>query len=424
LAAIFITYRSEDPGWSVVLDRELSAVFGPEQVFRASRTMQLGESFPERIRAGVENAKVLLAVVGPRWLEIREDGRRRIDDPDDWVRREIRIALEKGVLVVPVLVDGVNPLTAEQLPDDIRSLGERQYIRLGHSDVERDIRRLIERLRQQIPQLQPVPSSPFPMSSSPVSAALPATAEPVGPPAPRLPVLTGLVILLLAILLPWTDGTRAIAFAWDEWTFSVVLPEGTLALAVLIAALSRMTGRFVAVAMGAVAASGFLAVDIAGWWLNHVRVVQDLPNLQAGVLVHCLGGLVLLAATGWWAWQHRGRPPRHRNHRTAGAIGFVIILVAQWFQLNPDQQWFTTGHGLAVVAVVVAVLLPRSIPEPVRIAALTGFTVLAAISTLAVINYVTRFEGATLDDSPARAVLSIAVAAGVWIALGKPAVRR
>jgi hypothetical protein len=50
---------------------------------------------------------VLLALIGSQWVTITdEEGKRRLDDPNDFVRLEIEAALQRGVLVIPILVRG------------------------------------------------------------------------------------------------------------------------------------------------------------------------------------------------------------------------------------------------------------------------------------------------------------------------------
>jgi len=52
---------------------------------------------------------VLLAVIGRRWLiAVEEEGRRRLDHSEDYVRLEIATALKRGIRVIPMLVDGAS----------------------------------------------------------------------------------------------------------------------------------------------------------------------------------------------------------------------------------------------------------------------------------------------------------------------------
>jgi hypothetical protein len=69
----------------------------------------------------------LLALIGPDWLNAKDDnGRRRLDDPNDWVRLEIARALKRGIPVIPVLISGARLPHKESLPDDIANLLDHQ----------------------------------------------------------------------------------------------------------------------------------------------------------------------------------------------------------------------------------------------------------------------------------------------------------
>jgi TIR domain len=105
---VFISYRREDTaypaGW--LYDR-LADRYGTGQVFKDVDSIELGDNFVEAITGAVGSCDVLLALIGPRWLTITNDhGRRRLDDRDDFVRLEIEAALNRPVLVIPILADG------------------------------------------------------------------------------------------------------------------------------------------------------------------------------------------------------------------------------------------------------------------------------------------------------------------------------
>ena len=84
--SIFISYRRSDAaGHARALHEYLSGRFGDEQIFFDRDKIEGGDHFPERLRQGVEGCAVLLALIGPDWLDVKAaDGRRRLDDPGDW----------------------------------------------------------------------------------------------------------------------------------------------------------------------------------------------------------------------------------------------------------------------------------------------------------------------------------------------------
>jgi hypothetical protein len=51
--------------------------------------------FPDRFRQGASEAKVVLALIDRDWLNVKEgNGKRRLDDPKDYVHLEIALALK------------------------------------------------------------------------------------------------------------------------------------------------------------------------------------------------------------------------------------------------------------------------------------------------------------------------------------------
>ncbi|XVV00173.1 TIR domain-containing protein [Actinosynnema sp. CA-248983] len=105
MGGVFVNYRNEDEPWvAALIDLYLSGRFGRGQVFRASRSVGPGDFQPQLVRR-VRDSSVLLAVIGRAWADPAAGGR-RLRDPEDWVRREIEMAFESGVEVIPVL-DGM-----------------------------------------------------------------------------------------------------------------------------------------------------------------------------------------------------------------------------------------------------------------------------------------------------------------------------
>jgi WD40 repeat protein/uncharacterized protein YjbI with pentapeptide repeats/3',5'-cyclic AMP phosphodiesterase CpdA/type II secretory pathway predicted ATPase ExeA len=158
MSGVFVNYRVEDEAYAAALiDRELSAWFGSENVFRASRSIHPGDDYPGELLTGLRGCSVLLAVLGPNWSGAADEkGCRRITRGDDWVRREIAEAFERDIRVIPVLVaDAVMP-AEDDLPSDIGRLARCQYLRLHHRNVRHDIARLIEELTELAPDLAAV----------------------------------------------------------------------------------------------------------------------------------------------------------------------------------------------------------------------------------------------------------------------------
>jgi hypothetical protein len=98
-AKVFISYRRADSaGYSGrVMDR-LDRELGRDLVFMDVDAIPLGTNFTKVLHEGVAKCGVLLAVIGPNWLDARDEhGNRRLDNPNDFVRIEIAAALQRSI---------------------------------------------------------------------------------------------------------------------------------------------------------------------------------------------------------------------------------------------------------------------------------------------------------------------------------------
>jgi len=164
LGRIFISYRREETaypaGW--LFDR-LAHHFEGGQVFKDVDSIQLGDDFVEVITTAVASCDVLLALIGNEWLTITDEhGRRRLDNPDDFVRLEIEAALTRRVLVIPILVDGARMPRADELPDSLAKLVRRQALELSPARFDFDIGRLFRVLDRTLAEVQDPPAAEEP----------------------------------------------------------------------------------------------------------------------------------------------------------------------------------------------------------------------------------------------------------------------
>ncbi|MFE2069809.1 toll/interleukin-1 receptor domain-containing protein [Streptomyces sp. NPDC059467] len=148
---VFINYRTGDgEKTAALIDQELSRRFGPQHVFRASRSIAPGETYPDSLLAALRRSYLLLAVVGPDWTNFRT----KLHDPEDWVRREIVEAFDCEVPVVPVL-DGrkTNRLSKADLPSGLARLADLQSIPFDTHDTETGLRRIGDLVAEMVPGL-------------------------------------------------------------------------------------------------------------------------------------------------------------------------------------------------------------------------------------------------------------------------------
>jgi len=147
---VFLSYRQQDAApYARLLHFRLRERFPGVRVFMDLDSIAPGLDFAEVIREAVDSCAVLVALIGRQWATLAdEQGRRRLDDPDDWVRFEIQAALERGVRVIPVLVDGVRPLRQEQLPAGLRKLARLNVLDLSYGRYEYDASRLLDLIQE------------------------------------------------------------------------------------------------------------------------------------------------------------------------------------------------------------------------------------------------------------------------------------
>ncbi len=148
MSRIFISYRREDTaGFAGRLCDRLVDRFGRDQVFMDIDTLQPGEMFAEVIAETVSSCDALIALIGKGWLTATDaEGRRRLGNPDDWLRLEVSTALRRDIPVVPVLLDGASFPPQERLPDDLVDLAGRQATDVTHTRFHQDVDDLIEGL--------------------------------------------------------------------------------------------------------------------------------------------------------------------------------------------------------------------------------------------------------------------------------------
>ncbi|NUP46898.1 MAG: toll/interleukin-1 receptor domain-containing protein [Catenulispora sp.] len=148
--------------------------FGAGQVFKSGQSIPAGADFADRLLIQAATSEVMLVLIGPGWLAAAaEDGTRKLDHDDDWVRREIATALHNRRHVVPLLLgDEVMLPAAADLPPDIAQLARCQFVRLYRSSADFGLNKVAERLVELVPGLavaaqEPVSGTPIGPGNSP-----------------------------------------------------------------------------------------------------------------------------------------------------------------------------------------------------------------------------------------------------------------
>jgi hypothetical protein len=140
---VFISYRREDtaPAAGRVYDRLCQLLSKPNVFFDVS-TIAGGEVFDRKLMSEIERSDAVLVFIGKSWLVV-SGGRARLEQPGDYVRAEVRAALQRAVLVLPVLVDGARMPLPDQLPEDIRAITSRNALLLRHESFDDDAENIV-----------------------------------------------------------------------------------------------------------------------------------------------------------------------------------------------------------------------------------------------------------------------------------------
>src|SRR5262249_16019936 len=116
-----------------------------------------GVDFVDYLHSQVAACDVFLAVIGPNWLDAKDDsGRRRFDNPDDFVTIEIAAALARNIRVIPLLADGALRLKADNLPDSVKPLARRNAVEVRNTHFGRDAEALANKVAEALKDARPV----------------------------------------------------------------------------------------------------------------------------------------------------------------------------------------------------------------------------------------------------------------------------
>jgi CHASE2 domain-containing sensor protein len=151
-SAFFVSYRRDQSSFIARSLRSALAVrFGDASVFMDETAISPGQEWPREIQEAILGCRAMLVIIGPYWLEARDSasGSRRLDDPKDWVRREVEGGLARPeVAVIPVLVDGATMPADSDLPPSLRSLRDRNAFILTGASFDQEVDALVDGIRR------------------------------------------------------------------------------------------------------------------------------------------------------------------------------------------------------------------------------------------------------------------------------------
>lgn len=151
MARLFISYRRSDTGaYADRLENRL-AQFQFESVFLDRDDIGLAQNYADTIRTELARSEAVLVLIGPTWATVADaSGSPRLNDPADWVRREVALALSLGKPVVPLLLDGGRLPPVAALPPELRPLATAQGYEVTGDHFDRDVTDFASRLERQL----------------------------------------------------------------------------------------------------------------------------------------------------------------------------------------------------------------------------------------------------------------------------------
>jgi uncharacterized membrane protein HdeD (DUF308 family) len=378
MATIILSYRREDTELMVgrICDR-LRDHYGRDSVMMDIDSIPYGLDFRKHIREAQSRCDLMVAIMGPRWAALNEQGQSRLADDTDWIRIEIEAALAKDVPVIPVLVNGAAMPKTRELPETMQDLAFRQAAPL---DMRRDFHTHMDRLigvMDELLKLKP--------GAEQGTAEQEATDEPEHRPAVRTTTQP-------SSPQPEAGAAKADARKAQEGSAKTprarssksaepaheptVAPGGSLLQRIFVAEAERRDAQSAILASNwwMVACRGVLALALGLVWLlgdtgslNSLDTAILVPLYMGGLLIFLLLDGTLAIASGW-----RGARP---NERFVPLIlnGVVELLLGAWVALQrlgmvrvpadtapwpPPEFWMDIGIGFMVASAMLLAAAP------------------------------------------------------------------
>lgn len=148
---VFISYRRSDSSQAATaIHRAMANRFGTDEVFFDIDSIPYGVDFRNHIRGSILESAVLLAVIGPGWApSLKASWWQFWRKPvQDFVRTELELAMEAGVPILPVLVNGAHMPDAKLLPPTLAEMMYNNAVTLNADTVDADVGRIANAIHQ------------------------------------------------------------------------------------------------------------------------------------------------------------------------------------------------------------------------------------------------------------------------------------
>jgi FtsH-binding integral membrane protein len=359
---IFISYRREDAApYARSLQLQLSQRIPDAPIFIDLDSIEPGLDFAEVIEDALNSSAVMVALIGQHWATLTdESGARRLDNPGDYVRFEIKTALRRGVRVIPVLIDGAKPPRQQDLPADLHKLARLNALELSYDRYQYDSGRLLGLIQQRLAMV----SEPAPADAQGREEAERQRREEAERRAP-IPVVGPIVLIIPLLLLAMKLLSIQPSKAW--WTVALC----AAALGCVAAAVER--GRSKIPIWTAALEFVFVWLALYAMYRLNIGHIQRISRHQPLPLLTILAGVgaIFIGALLVRALARSAKDRRPGGERTvhpllpvflgcmtagfgAAAIGYAGQRYETLANIGPT---FSTIGGVFILAALLVILL-------------------------------------------------------------------
>jgi hypothetical protein len=146
---VFVNYRREDTAHAAGRLGDVLSRRNPDlDVFVDVHSIRPATDFLTSVRRSLSSSFLVLALIGDNWLQ-PQDGQSRLSRPEDYVRRELELAIAGGLVILPVLVDVARLPDARQVPASVAPLLRRHAVSLRHEEFAADADHICEIVRRE-----------------------------------------------------------------------------------------------------------------------------------------------------------------------------------------------------------------------------------------------------------------------------------
>ncbi|HET9678006.1 MAG TPA: TIR domain-containing protein [Solirubrobacterales bacterium] len=376
---VFICYRREETGAHAgrIYDA-MVARFGEENVFM-DLELAPGVDFVDRITEVVSGCLALIIVMGPHWSTVEDaTGRRRLDDPEDFVRLEVQNALRRNdVTPIPVLVGGAQMPRPDELPPEMRPLTRRNALEMSDGRWRYDVDRLMSTLDELLPdgaKATPQPPPPLPEQPPPPSLGWRVALE-----GALVAGITAFFARFVGQAIPNPAEAN-----WKAVVSGVEVPDEESA--------GEKIGHIAGIAGRRTETFALVGGALAIWLARRIWRIYPLRHLLRGLLVGGLAGLVggliwgaavylpdhtvpldtrsqidllatavsggILGSLIGWSWHPRRTGPAILGGALGGFLFALFLVITHWQSTATGLVALRFGLGAAAIAgVALAVLI-------------------------------------------------------------------